>query len=273
MKLIVNEREVEVADSEGITAGGIRNRFKPGADLIIVDGFPVTPETPLRDGQLVSLIRRGETPSSEELEFLMMARHTPGVHRKAKEAVVGIAGLGGLGSQVAIALARVGVGTLILVDFDVVEPSNLNRQQYFIDQIGMPKTQALRDTLGRINPLVRVISHQVKLTPENIPNIFGGAQILVEAFDRPDQKAMLAEIWLRCYPGRPLVCASGLAGHEDANLIRTRRVGPIVLVGDGTNEARQGKGLMAPRVGVAAHHQANAVLRLILGENAISAAS
>jgi len=266
MRLIVNEREVEIDPEAEATAGAIRDRFKANADLIVVDGFPVSPETPLRDGQIICLIRRGEIPAPDELEFLMMARHTPGVYRKAKEAVIGIAGLGGLGSQVAIALARVGVGTLILADFDVVEPSNLNRQQYFIDQIGLPKTQALRDTLVRINPATQVETHQVVLTPENIPHIFRNAQILVEAFDRPDQKAMLANTWLSRFSGRPLVCASGLAGHDAANLIRTCRMGPIILVGDGTAEARQGRGLMAPRVGVAAHHQANAVLRLILGE-------
>lgn len=264
MKLIVNEREVDAKD--GVLVGAIRDRFKPDADLIVVDGFPVSSDTPLREGQTVCLIRRGEMPPPEELEFLMMARHTPGVHRKTKAAVVGIAGLGGLGSQVAIALARAGLGTLILADFDVVEPSNLNRQQYFIDQIGMPKTQALRDTLARINPATQVEIHQVVLTSDNIPVLFGRAQILVEAFDRPDQKAMLANTWVSRFPGRPLVCASGLAGHEPANLIRTSRRGPIILVGDGTAEARQGRGLMAPRVGIAAHHQANAVLRLILGE-------
>lgn len=266
MRLIVNEREVEVDAQAGIPAGIIRDRFKPDADLIVVDGFPGSPDTLLREGQTICLIRRGEMPPPEELEFLMMARHTPGVYRRAKVAVVGIAGLGGLGSQVAIALARVGVGTLILADFDVVEPSNLNRQQYFIDQIGLPKTQALRDTLARINPATQVETHQVILTPDNIPALFSRAQILVEAFDRADQKAMLANTWLSRFPGRPLVCASGLAGHEQANQIRTSRMGPITLVGDGTAEARQGRGLMAPRVGIAAHHQANAVLRLILGE-------
>lgn len=264
MKIVVNERVQELPGEAPVPAGSVRDRFKPDADLIIVDGFPANPETPVRDGQSVCLIRRGEIPPPEELEYLMMARHTPGVHEKVRRATVGIAGLGGLGSSVAVALARIGIGALILADFDVVEPSNLNRQQYFLDQIGLPKTKALSDTLSRINPGVRLYTHQVLLTPGNIPEIFADADILVEAFDRPDQKAMLADTWLSRFPGRPLVCASGLAGFDDANLIRSRPFGPMIIVGDGTAEARQGVGLMAPRVGVAAHHQANAVLQLIL---------
>ena len=119
----------------------------------------------LREGDRVVFIRRGEVPSADELEGLMVSRHTPGVHAKVKAATVGIAGLGGLGSAIAVALARTGVGCLVLADFDVVEPSNLNRQQYFVDQIGMYKTEALAENLARINPHVRVVTHAVKLSP------------------------------------------------------------------------------------------------------------
>ncbi|RME36339.1 MAG: sulfur carrier protein ThiS adenylyltransferase ThiF [Deltaproteobacteria bacterium] len=265
MNVFVNERAIET-DAESLFA--LRDRLKPDADIVICNGFPADTDVPLSDGDRVVLIRRGEIPPVEELEALLMARHTPGVHEKVRNAVVGIAGAGGLGSAVAVALARIGIGALIIADFDIVEPSNLNRQQYFVDQLGRPKVSALADNLKRINPYVRVEPHQVRLTPDNIPAIFAGVDVLVEAFDRADQKAMLLESFRLAFPQKPVVAASGLAGYGPANTVITRRRGEnFYLVGDETSAACPGQGLMAPRVGVAAHHQANAVLRLLLGEN------
>ncbi|HNR32740.1 MAG TPA: sulfur carrier protein ThiS adenylyltransferase ThiF, partial [Candidatus Hydrogenedentes bacterium] len=219
-------------------------------------------------GDDVVFIKRGEVPGREELEALMAARHTPGVHAVLKRSAVGIAGLGGLGSAIAIALARIGVGRLVLADFDVVEPSNLNRQQYFIDQIGLLKTDALRANLERVNPHVNIETHAVRLTKENVPEIFADVDVMVEAFDAADQKAMLVESFCKARPGVPLVVATGLAGHMPSNTVTTRKVGrALVVVGDLVTAAAPGTGLMAPRVGVAAHHQANAVLRLLLGED------
>src|SRR3972149_8786386 len=126
IRIKINEKEVTV--QSGLTLFETRNLFKPGADVIIYNGFPLSADHPLKEGDEIIFIQRGETPSREEMEYLLTARHTPGVHQKVKGSVVGIAGLGGLGSSVAVALARIGVGSLILVDFDVVEPSNLNRQ-------------------------------------------------------------------------------------------------------------------------------------------------
>jgi sulfur carrier protein ThiS adenylyltransferase len=198
----------------------------------------------------------------------MAARHTPGVHARLKQGVVGIAGVGGLGSAVAVALARVGVGRLIIADFDVVEPSNLNRQQYFIDQIGSYKVDALVENLKRINPYITVEAHCVLLDPENIPAIFSGCTIVVEAFDRADMKAMLVNRVLEALPQSTVVAASGLAGYGPNNSIATRRVSRrLYLAGDAVAEAAPGNGLMAPRVGIAAHHQANQVVRLLLGED------
>ncbi|WP_305043519.1 sulfur carrier protein ThiS adenylyltransferase ThiF [Geoalkalibacter sp.] len=265
MTVWINEQPRELPVGTRLFA--VRDLCKPEADVLIVNGFPATSDQPLRDQDRVVLIRRGERPSAGELEALMAARHTPGVHERVKGASVGIAGAGGLGSAVAVALARIGVGRLIIADFDVVEPSNLNRQQYFVDQIGLPKVEALRDNLARINPYVKVDIFNGRLTPENIPTVFAEARILVEAFDAAAQKAMLVESFRRHFPERPLVAASGLAGYQPSNTVVTRRVGAqLVLVGDGQSAARPGEGLMAPRVGIAAHHQANAVLRLLLGE-------
>ena len=140
MRVLLNERPCDVP--AGTTLYDLRDARKPGADLAIVNGFPAAEDQPLEDGDAVVFIRRGEVPDRGELEALLAARHSPGAHAKLRRSVVGIAGLGGLGSAVAVALARVGVGRLILADFDVVEPSNLNRQQYFVDQIGMPKSAA-----------------------------------------------------------------------------------------------------------------------------------
>ena len=263
MRITVNEREHHLP--AGATLHRVRDQVKPDADLMIVNGYPAEGEQVLADDDQVVLIRRGEQPTEEELEALLAARHSPGTQARLRQARVGIAGVGGLGSAVAVALARIGVGHLVLADFDVVEPSNLNRQQYFLDQIGLPKVYALRDTLQRINPHVRVTACHLQLTAANLGEIFTPVEVLVEAFDRVDQKIMLVEAFAACCPNTPVVTGSGMAGYEPANSIQTRRSGQRLFVcGDGTTAAGPGVGLMAPRVGIAAHHQANAVLRLLL---------
>lgn len=265
MTVWLNEKKIRCETET--TLFQLRDHHKPEADLIIANGFPASEDRPLEEGDRVVLIRRGETPSETELEALMSARHTPGIHSKVRNATIAIAGVGGLGSAVAIALARIGVGHLIIADFDVVEPSNLNRQQYFVDQIGLPKVLALNDNLRRINPYVRVTTFNGRLTAANIPEFFAEADVVVEAFDTADQKAMLTEAVLMKLSEKPLVAASGLAGHAPSNTVVTRRATRrLYMVGDGETAAGPGQGLMAPRVGIAAHHQANAVLRLLLGE-------
>lgn len=265
MDLFVNEKPIST--EEGLSLFDLQAWLKKDADIVILNGFSCREDHPLSNGDRIILIRRGEVPPFEELEALMAARHTPGVHQRVKKARVGIAGAGGLGSSVAVALARIGVGKLVIADFDLVEPSNLNRQQYFTDQIGLAKVVALRDNLERINPYTEVVIHDLRLAQDNIPIVFGEIDVLVEAFDDADAKAMLIETFLRCFPEIPVVAASGVAGYDPANSIVTRRVlRNLYLVGDGQAEAKPGQGLMAPRVGIAAHHQANAVLRLILGE-------
>ena len=265
IRIRINEKEVPVLSH--LTLFDLKSQFKPDADLVIYNGYPASSDGPLKDGDEIVFIRRGETPSPEELESLMMARHTPGIHRKIKNAVVGIAGLGGLGSPIAVALARVGVGKLILVDFDVVEPSNLNRQQYYIDQIGLPKAEALGQNLSKINPYVKLQLHQERLDRNNMERIFGEADVIVEAFDRSEEKAMLINAVSEKMPGKYIVAASGVAGYGDGNEIKTVRFSSrIFITGDQKTPAGPGMGLMAPRVGIAAHHQANTVLRILLGK-------
>jgi sulfur carrier protein ThiS adenylyltransferase len=265
MKLRINEKPAVIKD--GLTFGTVAGQYKADADVLILNGFPAPADTVLHDGDELYLIRRGEVPTEDELEGLMVSRHTPGVHARLKQAVVGIAGVGGLGSAVAVALARVGIGRLVIADFDVVEPSNLNRQQYFIDQIGRYKVDALACNLRRINPYVTVEAYRERLDPENIPVIFSDCEIVVEAFDRADMKAMLVNSVLEFMPQSIVVAASGLAGFGPNNSITTRRISRrLYLSGDSVSEAAPGSGLMAPRVGIAAHHQANQVVRIILGE-------
>ncbi len=266
MRIYLNEKPIEI--DAPATTFTLCQAFKPLADVVVLNSFIVKEEMDLKEDDRVTLIERGEMPSQEDLEALMVSRHTVGVHQKVKNATVAIAGLGGLGSTCAVSLARMGVGKLILVDFDVVEPSNLNRQQYFIRHIGMDKTQALRGLLADINPFIEVVTETALVTEANVSSLFGQADILVEAFDNPVAKAMLLSTWLQEQAGKPIVTGSGMAGSYSSNTVVTRKVMKnAYVVGDGHQEARQGCGLMAPRVGVAANHQANMVLRLILGES------
>ena len=265
IQIKINEKEISIPINT--TLFHLKSQFNPNADLIIYNGFPVASDSPLKQGDEIVFIQKGKIPSSEEFECLMMARHTPGIHQKIKNSVVGVAGLGGLGSAIAVALARVGVGRLILVDFDVVEPSNLNRQQYFVHQIGMPKVEALQKNIAVINPYVRVQTYQEKLDRNNGERIFQEAEVVVEAFDRAEEKAMLINIVSEKMPDKYIVAASGVAGYGDSNEIKTVRFSSkIFIVGDQKTAAQPGMGLMAPRVGIAAHHQANTVLRILLGE-------
>ncbi len=263
ISIFLNEQNLSVP--EEITAGELRDKEKPGADILVINGFPAREDSILRAGDQVVFIRRGEIPIKEDLEALMVARHTPGVHKRMKKATVGIAGLGGLGSAVAIALARIGVGTLVLVDFDIVEPSNLNRQHFFIDQIGKAKTAAMKEILASINPYVKVFTHRVELNRMNIPQLFKMADVLIECFDRAEEKAMILETAAELLPDTFIIGASGLAGYGDSNSIKTWRItGKMYLIGDLEKAAEPGRGLMAPRVGIAAHHQANLAVSLLI---------
>ena len=150
--LLVNEQAVPFTPKQ--TIENLAKQYNSTADIFILNGFPVPSCSILNDGDSVTLIQKGVVPSPDEMEALLVARHTPGIHSKIKEATIAILGLGGLGSAVAGAMTKIGIGKMLLADYDVVEPSNLNRQHYFVDQIGMMKTRALRDNHSRMNPFV-----------------------------------------------------------------------------------------------------------------------
>ncbi len=248
------------------TAFEARALLDGATDIVILNGFQLDRDHPLADNDTLTIIPRGVMPDREQLESMMMARHTPAVHKKLKQGRVAIAGLGGLGSNIAVMLARIGVGHLLLVDFDSVEPSNLNRQSYYIRHLGMPKTLALQSQLAEINPFVSVETRTVRVEADNVAELFAGWDILCEAFDKPAAKAMLVSAALEKLPGVKIVAASGLAGFASANAIRTARpLERLYLCGDLETAAAVGTGLMAPRVQVCAGHQANTVLRLLAG--------
>lgn len=265
MRIYVNEILLEVEEES--TAFSIRERFKKDADILIYNAFPIKEDIQLKPNDKLSLIKRGEMPSKEELEALMVARHTPFVHEKLKKAKIGIAGLGGLGSNAAVALARMGVGKLLLVDFDIVEPSNLNRQYYFIRHIGMKKVEAMKEIIEQCNPFVEVEAVDIFLEENNIKEIFRDSDIIIEAFDNPACKATLVSTVLRSLKDKKLIAASGVSGFLTANSVVTRKLKDnFYMTGDLSTEAGIGCGLMASRVAVAANHEANAAVRLILGE-------
>ena len=196
----------------------------------------------------------------------LLKRNLKGIAKKLKKAEVCILGLGGLGSNVAVLLARAGIGYLKLVDFDIVEASNLNRQQYRISHIGMKKTEAIRTIIKEINPFVEVKTLDIKVDRENILSIVGDVEIVVEAFDRAETKAMAIEELL-INGDKILVSASGMAGLGSANEIITRKIRDnFYLVGDNYSDYEEYSGIMSTRVMICAAHQANIVLRIILGE-------
>lgn len=205
--------------------------------------------------------------SEEEMWGQLAMRHTPDVCRKLRQARVAVAGLGGLGSQVAVMLARCGVGTLHLIDCDIVEPSNLNRQVYRICHLGKRKVDALREELKTIQPYCRVLTTHIRMDENNAVDVLRDDTLIIEAFDDATAKAMLVNTLLTQTKDKVVIAASGMVGYGDSNDIRTERVTRrLYICGDGTSDLADGLALMAPRVMICAGHQANMAVRSILGK-------
>lgn len=180
-------------------------------------------------------------------------------------AKVGIAGAGGLGSNCAMHLVRAGVKHLVIADFDVVNESNLNRQFFFRDQLGMKKVEALKANLLRINPEAEIEIADIRLDAASSRELFAGCSIVVEAFDVVDAKVMLLGAFIGS--GKKIVTASGLAGWGRSNAIRLKTMGcDIVAIGDGETGVSADETPVSPRVGIAAAMEANAVVALLLGK-------
>ena len=205
--------------------------------------------------------------SRDEWNKALIARHGQELHDRFSSATAAICGLGGLGSNIAIALARAGIGRLILVDFDRVDITNLHRQQYKAEQIGEYKTEALAANLLEISPYTEVKGATEKVTEDNFLELLEEADIVCEAFDNAEAKAMLVNGILEKLPECYLVAASGMAGMGSPNRIETRRITDrFYLCGDGVSDVEETMGLVAPRVMLCAAHQAQTVLRILAGE-------
>ena len=204
-------------------------------------------------------------PTKEEWNKALLERHGEYMQKKLSSATVAICGLGGLGSNIAVSLARAGVGKLIIIDFDRVDITNLHRQQYKANQIGMNKTDALRDNLLEIAPYVALETHTICVTEENAAHLLQGADIICEAFDDAECKAMLTNLVLEEMPDKYLVAASGMAGFSSANSIKTRKItSKFYLCGDEQSDVQSEGSLVSSRVMLCAAHQAHTVLRILV---------
>jgi sulfur carrier protein ThiS adenylyltransferase len=200
----------------------------------------------------------------QEFERKFFSRYDFKILSILRSSTVGLAGAGGLGSNAAVSLARAGVGTLIIADFDRVEPSDLNRQYYFMEQVGKPKVEALLENLKRINRYSQYQMHAIKIEAGNVAPIFGTADILVEAFDKAEAKQMLVNTWLSLFPRKPIIIASGVAGIGKNEKLHTRKVGNLYICGDEETECEECLSPMAPRVALVANMQANLTLELLV---------
>jgi len=186
------------------------------------------------------------------------------IKEKLKDKTVGIAGCGGLGSNCAVALARTGIGKLVIADFDVIEESNLNRQYYFQHQIGQKKVTCLKGNIYLINPEVMVDEHDIKLDDSNLGDTFNDCDVIVEAFDCAEMKHMLIETAYDLFPDTPMVIGLGMAGWGDNNSIHMRKSDNVYICGDETKEVSDEMPPLAARVGIVANMQANTVLEILL---------
>lgn len=208
-------------------------------------------------------------PTKDALRHALEERVDPTLLRRLSEATVAICGLGGLGSHIAVSLARAGVGHLLLIDFDTVDLTNLNRQQYTLAQLGQSKPLALADNLRAINPYLDIHPCSERITQENLSRLLAQADVVCEALDRADQKSLLVNGVLEQLPHAYLVAASGMAGLGDPNTIRTRKItSHFYLCGDGVSDVDTLGSLFAPRVMLCAAHQALTVLRILAGDAA-----
>jgi len=189
------------------------------------------------------------------------------IKEKLRKSSVGIAGAGCLGSNAAVALARAGIGRLVLVDFDKVEESNLDRQYYFLDQVGKIKVEALKDNIERINSAVKVEILNQKLEKGSMEKPFHDVDVVIEALDNAETKTEFIEEILLKLPDKPVVAASGVAGYGNSDRIVTKRFGSLYMCYDEQAKSSDDDVLLAPRVCLMANWEADLALEIILGED------
>jgi sulfur carrier protein ThiS adenylyltransferase len=188
------------------------------------------------------------------------------IRDKLSKSSVGIAGLGGLGSNAAVSLARAGIGRLVLIDFDIIEEENLNRQYYFIDQIGKSKTNAIKENILRINPKVKLELHKIKLKKDSMSKLFEDVDVIIEALDDAKVKTEFIEEILLKLPDKSIVAASGVTGYGNSDRIKTKKLGKLFLCYDDKALSSEQDILFAPRVCLIANWEANLAIEIILSE-------
>lgn len=190
----------------------------------------------------------------------------PKIREKIANKTIGIAGAGGLGSNVAVSLARCGIDKLVIADFDKVEYSNLNRQYYFLDQVGMYKVDALYETIKRINPFIKIEKYKTELNSLNVKNVFSKVDILVEALDKAEVKKMLIENWTEHFPEKPIIIASGVYGFGDFEKLRIKVVDKIYICGDQVTEIKNDFSTLSPKIGIVSNMQSDLVVKILVNE-------
>lgn len=264
MKLLLNGSNCH---TDATTYQGLREEKGIYADALIVNGHSKVWDTAVTEDDEVLMLDSRTAPSKAVWRAIYDARYGKDIMDRLQAAKVAICGLGGLGSLIALELGRLGVGTLLLIDDDTVEPTNLARQHYTMRHIGQNKTDAMAAQLSEAAPLTRVITQCIHLNRENIAELLGDYPMVCEAVDRPETKAALTEVILAACPQTTIIGASGMAGYGPGNAITAKKIfSRLYMVGDGESEGEEGIGLMAPRVGLCASAQATLIMRLILGE-------
>lgn len=216
---------------------------------------------------LAESISDGMERIEKEIDHVLKSRHGEKAQERLYRTTVAIAGVGGMGSNVALSLARAGTGHIHLIDFDKVDLGNLHRQQYFMRHLGMPKVEAMKSLIMEIHPFLDIRTSEVVVSEENICELFEDADIIIEAFDKPEAKAMLVNGVLELFPEKKLIACSGMAGYADGNKIRTRKAGRnFYLCGDEESDVEKEGTLFASRVSICAGHAANQAIELILNE-------
>lgn len=182
--------------------------------------------------------------------------------KKIENARIGIAGAGGLGSNCAAYLVRAGFKKLTIIDFDRVQEENLDRQFYFIDQVGRIKVEALRENLLRINPALEIKIHAKKLEKDNIKELLGPCDIVAECLDSAELKCLFVQELVKLE--KFVVAVSGLGGIGLSDEIRIHKKGRYLrVVGDLKSDIEQ-KPAISPRVSIAAAKQADIILEHVL---------
>lgn len=247
-----------------VSGSTVSNNFDTDT-VVIVDGYQVGREYVFINGDNVIAIDKYKMPTAEQWESMTFARNGVKVNNAIINSRILIAGLGGIGSNLAVNLARLGIRKLHLIDYDTVDASNLNRQCYYVCDIGEYKTSALVGQLKQINPYADFTYENLKIDDTNVNKLLANCDIVCECFDNPTSKAIIVNNALKY--GKITVACSGMAGYGKAEDIKLKHaMTNLYIAGDGVSEASKGHGLMSPRVAVCAGIMANAVLRLLMGE-------